>query len=204
MLLKAYGANLVLTDGALGMKGAIAKAEELSREIEGSIIAGQFTNPANPDAHYKTTGPEIWEDTDGDVDILVACAGTGGTVSGIGRYLKEKNEKIKVVAVEPAASPYLTEGRSGAHRIQGIGAGVLPENLDTSIIDEVIAVGDDEAYEFTRQIASVEGILVGISSGAALCATEKLAQRPENAGKRIVVVLPDTGERYLSAGVFNQ
>ena len=202
MLMKAYGAELVLTAGGLGMKGAIAKAEELSREIGGSIIAGQFSNPANTDAHYKTTGPEIWEDTDGGVDILVACAGTGGTVSGIGRYLKEMNQNVKVVAVEPAASPYLTEGRSGAHKIQGIGAGFLPENLDASMIDEVLTVTDDEAYEFTRQFVKIEGYLVGISSGAALCAAEKLAKRPENAGKRIVVILPDTGERYLSAGVF--
>ncbi len=202
MLMTAYGAELVLTDGSLGMKGAIEKAEELVRSIPNAIIAGQFDNPANPIAHYKTTGPEIWNDTDGEVDIFISCAGTGGTVSGTGRFLKEKNPKIKVVAVEPASSPYLTEGRVGAHKIQGIGAGFLPENLDLSVVDEIITVTDDEAYEYTREIAKTEGILVGISSGAAICAAKKIAERAENQGKNIVVILPDTGERYLSAGVF--
>ena len=202
MLMTAYGAELVLTDGALGMKGAIEKAEELARKIPNSIIAGQFVNPSNPEAHYKTTGPEIWSDTDGDIDVFVACAGTGGTVSGTGRYFKEKSQSIKVVAVEPASSPYLTEGRAGAHKIQGIGAGFKPDILDLSVIDEIITVTDDEAYECAREIAQVEGVLVGISSGAALCAARKLARRAELEGKNIVVILPDTGERYLSAGVF--
>lgn len=202
MLMTAYGAELVLTDGALGMQGAIDKAEELAASIEGAIIAGQFNNPANPDAHYKTTGPEIWSDADGQVDIFVATAGTGGTVSGTARFLKEKNPDIKVVAVEPAASPYLSEGRVGAHKIQGIGAGFLPETLDLSVIDEIITVTDDEAYEYAREIAKTEGILVGISSGAALSGAMKLAARPENKGKTIVTVLPDTGERYLSSGLF--
>ena len=202
-LMTAYGAELVLTDGSLGMKGAIEKAEELAKNIPNSIIAGQFTNPSNPEAHYKTTGPEIWQDTNGCVDILVATAGTGGTVSGTGRYLKEKNPCVKVVAVEPAASPYLTEGRSGTHKIQGIGAGFLPETLDMSVVDEVITVTDDEAFNFTRSIAKSEGLLVGISSGAALSAASKIAKRPENIGEKIVVILPDTGERYLSANVFD-
>ena len=202
MLMTAYGAELVLTDGSLGMQGAIDKAEELAASIEGAIIAGQFYNPANPDAHYKTTGPEIWEDTDGQVDIFVATAGTGGTVSGTARFLKEKNPEIKVVAVEPASSPYLTEGRAGAHKIQGIGAGFIPETLDLSVIDEIITVTDDEAYEYARKIAKTEGLLVGISSGAALAGALKIAARPENKGKTIVTVLPDTGERYLSSGLF--
>ena len=202
MLMKAYGAEVVLTDGALGMKGAIAKAEELARNLPNSIIAGQFENPSNPEAHYKTTGPEIFEDCDGKVDIFVACAGTGGTVSGTARYLKEKNENIKVVAVEPASSPFLTEGRSGAHKIQGIGAGFLPQNLNLSVIDEVMTVTDDDAYAMTRIIAENEGVLVGISSGAALDAAVRVAMREENLNKRIVVLLPDTGERYLSSGVF--
>lgn len=202
MLMKAYGASLVLTDGALGMKGAIAKAEELAQEIPGAIIAGQFTNPSNPDAHYKTTGPEIWKDTDGNVDILVSTVGTGGTVSGTGKYLKEMNPEIKVIGVEPENSPFLTEGRAGAHKIQGIGAGFLPDTLDLSVIDEILTVSDEDAYIFAREIAKVEGILVGISSGAALCAAVKIAKRPENTDKNIVVILPDSGERYLSAGLF--
>lgn len=201
-LMKAYGAEVVLTEGAKGMKGAIEKAEELAREISGSFIPSQFTNPVNPLAHEKTTGAEIWEDTDGNVDIFVAGAGTGGTVSGTGRYLKAKNSDIKVVAVEPASSPVLTKGKSGAHKIQGIGAGFIPENLDTSVYDEVMAVGNDEAMEWGRNAAKKEGILVGISSGAALYAAVMLAKRPENKGKNIVVLLPDTGERYLSSEMF--
>lgn len=203
MLMSAFGAELVLTDGSLGMKGSIAKAEELAASIPGSIIAGQFQNPANPAAHYKTTGPEIWEDTEGKLDIFVACAGTGGTVSGTGRFLKEMNPDIRVIAAEPSASPFITEGRAGAHKIQGIGAGFIPDTLDLSVIDETVTVTDDEAYEFTRAVAKTEGILVGISSGAALCAAKKIAERAENRGKRIVVILPDTGERYLSSGVFD-
>ena len=201
-LMSAYGARLVLTDGALGMQGAIQKAVELESSIEGAMIVGQFTNPSNPEAHYKTTGPEIWQDTDGKVDILIACVGTGGTLSGTGRYLKDQNPGVKVIAVEPAASPYLSEGRAGAHKIQGIGAGFLPETLDRSVIDRVVTVTDDEAYESAREIAKSDGLLVGISSGAALAATRKIATDPENKGKNIVVILPDTGERYLSAGVF--
>ncbi len=202
MLMTAYGAELVLTDGKLGMQGAIDKAEELAKSIRGAIIAGQFTNPANPDAHYKTTGPEIWSDTKGKVDIFLSCAGTGGTVSGTGRYLKEKNPNIKVIAVEPESSPYLTEGRSGPHKIQGIGAGFKPDILDLSVIDEIVTVTDDEAYDCAREIAKTEGLLVGISSGAALAAAKKIAERPESKGKTIVVILPDTGERYLSSGLF--
>lgn len=202
MLMKAYSASLVLTDGALGMKGAIAKAEELARDIPDSIIAGQFTNPSNPDAHYKTTGPEIWKDTDGKVDILVSTVGTGGTVSGTGRFLKEMNPEIKVIGVEPENSPFLTEGRSGAHKIQGIGAGFLPETLDLTVVDEILTVSDHDAYEYAREIAKTEGILVGISSGAALCAAVNIAKIPQNANKNIVVILPDSGERYLSAGLF--
>ena len=202
LLMKAYGADLVLTNGALGMTGAIAKAEELAKNIPGAIIAGQFSNPSNPDAHYKTTGPEIWKDTEGKVDIFISCAGTGGTVSGTGRYLKEQNPDIKVIAVEPAASPYLTEGRSGHHKIQGIGAGFKPDTLDLAVIDEIVTVTDDESYDYARDIAKTDGILVGISSGAALCAARQIAERPENNGKNIVVILPDTGERYLSSGVF--
>ena len=201
-LMKAYGAEVVLTEGAKGMKGAIEKAEELAREISGSFIPSQFTNPVNPMAHEKTTGAEIWEDTDGNVDIFVAGAGTGGTVSGTGRYLKAKNSDIKVVAVEPASSPVLTKGKSGAHKIQGIGAGFIPENLDTSVYDEWMAVGNDEAMEWGRNAAKKEGILVGISSGAALYAAVMLAKRAENKGKNIVVLLPDTGERYLSSEMF--
>ena len=191
-LMSAYGARLVLTDGALGMQGAIQKAEELESSIEGAMIVGQFTNPSNPEAHYKTTGPEIWQDTDGKVDILIACVGTGGTLSGTGRYLKDQNPGVKVIAVEPAASPYLSEGRAGAHKIQGIGAGFLPETLDRSVIDRVVTVTDDEAYESAREIAKSDGLLVGISSGAALAATRKIATDPENKGKNIVVILPDT------------
>ncbi|MBE6685285.1 MAG: cysteine synthase A [Ruminococcaceae bacterium] len=201
-LMTAYGAELVLTEGALGMQGAIDKARELEKSISNAIIAGQFTNPSNPEAHYKTTGPEIWKDSDGKVDVLVACVGTGGTISGTGRFLKDQNPDIKVIGVEPSASPYLTEGRSGSHKIQGIGAGFLPKTLDISVIDEIVTVTDDEAYESTREFAKLEGLLVGISSGAALAAARKVADKPENKGKNIVVILPDTGERYLSAGVF--
>ena len=192
----------MLTDGTLGMKGAIDKAEELAKEIPDAIIAGQFENPANPAAHYKTTGPEIWEDTDGEVDIFISSAGTGGTVSGTGRFLKEKKPEVKVIAVEPASSPYLTEGRVGTHKIQGIGAGFLPDNLDLSVIDEIVTVSDGDAYEYAREIAKTDGILVGISSGAAICAAKRIAERPENKEKNIVIILPDTGERYLSSGVF--
>lgn len=202
MLMTAFGAELVLTDGSLGMKGAIERAEELQKSIKGAIIAGQFTNKANPQAHYKTTGPEIWNDTNGKIDILVATAGTGGTVSGTGKYLKEMKPDVRVIAVEPAASPYLTEGRSGAHKIQGIGAGFLPDTLDLSVVDEIVTVTDDEAIEMMRTVAKAEGVLVGISSGAALSAAAKIATRPENEGKQIVVILPDTGERYLSSNVF--
>ena len=203
MLMTAYGAELVLTDGSLGMAGAIAEAEKLASQNPNAIIAGQFTNPANPLAHYKTTGPEIWEDTDGKVDIFVACAGTGGTVSGTGRFLKEKNPNIQVIAAEPASSPYITEGRSGAHKIQGIGAGFIPDTLDLSVIDETLTVTDDGAYLTARELAQTEGLLVGISSGAAICVAKKIALRPENYGKTITVILPDTGERYLSSGVFD-
>ena len=202
-LMQAYGAELVLTEGVKGMKGAIAKAEELSREIPGSFIPGQFVNPANPKVHKATTGPEIWEDTDGVVDILVAGVGTGGTLSGTGAYLKAQNPAIQVVAVEPAGSPVLSEGRAGAHKIQGIGAGFVPETLDTAIYDEVIAIEDEEAFEAGRELAAHDGLLVGISSGAAVAAAAKLARRPENAGKNIVVILPDTGERYLSTSMFD-
>lgn len=201
-LMKAYGAELVLTDGALGMKGAIARAEELAAEIPNSFIVGQFTNPANPAVHEATTGPEIWEATGGDVDIFVAGVGTGGTVSGAGAYLKRMNPDVQVVAVEPAASPVLSEGRAGAHKIQGIGAGFVPDTLDTAVYDEVIAVADEDAFAVGRELAAKEGLLVGISSGAAVAAATQLARRSENKGKTIVVILPDTGERYLTTAMF--
>ena len=201
-LLKAYGAELVLTDGAKGMKGAIAKAEELAQQIEGGFIPSQFTNSANPTAHFNTTGPEIWEDTDGKVDIFVAGVGTGGTVSGVGKYLKSKNPNVKVVAVEPAGSPVLSKGVAGPHKIQGIGAGFVPETLDTKVYDEVIAVENEDAFATGRTLARKEGLLVGISSGAAVFAASQLAKRPENKGKNIVVLLPDTGDRYLSTPMF--
>ena len=197
-LMKAYGAELVLTPGSEGMKGAIAKAKELSSQIENSFIPGQFENPANPTAHYKTTGPEIYEQTEGKVDIFVAGVGTGGTISGIGKYLKEKNPEVKVVAVEPASSPVLSTGKGGAHKIQGIGAGFVPETLDTKIYDEIITVENEDAFATGKEMAKTEGILVGISSGAALYAAKELAKREENAGKTIVVLLPDGGDRYLS------
>lgn len=201
-LIKAYGAEVILTEGAKGMTGAIEKAELLHREIPDSIIAGQFINPANPLAHYKTTGPEIWQDTEGKVDILVAGIGTGGTVSGTGRFLKEKNPDIKIVGVEPASSPFITEGKAGAHKIQGIGAGFIPENLDLNVVDEVITITNEDALKTGNLIAKKEGILVGISSGAALYGAKILAERPENEGKTIVVLLPDSGERYLSTEMF--
>ena len=202
-LLKAYGAEVVLTDGSKGMKGAIAKAEELKNEIEGAVILGQFVNPANPQIHFNTTGPEIWEDTDGNVDIFVAGVGTGGTLSGTGNFLKSKNPNVKVVAVEPETSPVLSEGKAGPHKIQGIGAGFVPDTLDTDVFDEVIKVPSAEAFSTSRAFAKSEGVLVGISSGAALWAALQLAKRPENAGKNIVAVLPDTGERYLSTELFS-
>ena len=201
-LMKAYGAELVLTEGAKGMKGAIAKAEELAKEIPGGFIPSQFTNPANPEAHRKTTGPEIWEDTDGAVDIFVAGVGTGGTITGIGEYLKSKNPNVKVVAVEPKSSPVLSEGVAGAHKIQGIGAGFVPEILNTKVYDEIITVENDDAFATGKLIGKKEGILVGISAGAAVHAAVELAKRPENAGKNIVVLLPDTGDRYLSTPLF--
>lgn len=201
-LMKAYGAEVVLTDGSKGMKGAIAKAQELAGEIPNSFIPSQFTNPANPAIHEATTGPEIWRDTEGKVDILVAGVGTGGTVTGTGRYLKSQNPDVKVVAVEPAGSPVLSEGHAGAHKIQGIGAGFIPDTLDTSVYDEVISVADEDAFETGRELAAKEGLLVGISSGAAVWAAGQLAQRPENKGKTIVAILPDTGERYLSTAMF--
>lgn len=201
-IIKAYGAELVLTDGAKGMKGAIAKAEELNKEIPGSFIAGQFVNPANPQAHRKTTGPEIWEDTDGQVDIFVAGVGTGGTITGVGEYLKEKKASVRVVAVEPASSPVLSEGTAGTHKIQGIGAGFVPDVLNTKIYDEVVKVENEDAFEFGREIAKSEGILTGISSGAALWAAVREAEKLENEGKTIVVFLPDSGDRYYSTPLF--
>ena len=204
LLLKAYGAKVVLTEGAKGMQGAIDKAEQLHKEIDNSIVAGQFVNPSNPAAHYDTTGPEIWEDSNGTVDFFVAGVGTGGTITGTGRYLKEKKPEVKVVAVEPTGSPVLSEGHGGPHGLQGIGAGFVPEILDTKVYDEIITVTDDQAYEIGRLLAQNEGMLVGISSGAALYAGIQVASRPENKGKTIVVLLPDTGERYLSTPMFAQ
>ena len=201
-LMKAYGAELVLTDGSKGMKGAIAKADELSKEIPNSFVPGQFVNPANPDAHKRTTGPEIWEDTDGKVDIFVAGVGTGGTVTGVGEYLKNQNPAVKVVAVEPATSPVLSKGTAGAHKIQGIGAGFVPDVLNTKVYDEVIPVANEDAFATGKLVGHKEGVLVGISSGAALWAAIQLAKRPENKGKTIVALLPDTGDRYLSTPLF--
>lgn len=204
LLMAAYGAKLVLTDGAKGMKGAIAKANELHEQTPNSFIPGQFVNPANPQAHFETTGPEIWNDTDGKVDIFVAGVGTGGTLSGTGKFLKSKNPDIKVVAVEPATSPVLSEGKAGPHKIQGIGAGFVPDTLDTKIYDEIITVENDDAFAYSRAITKFDGILVGISSGAAVKAATDLARRPENKGKTIVAILPDTGERYLSTQLFKE
>ncbi len=204
VLMRAYGAELVLTEGYRGMAGAIEKAEELHRQLPGSIVAGQFDNPANPDAHYRTTGPEIWRDTGGAVDIFVAGVGTGGTISGVGKYLKEQNPAVRIVAAEPASSPVLSQGRSGPHDIQGIGAGFVPGALNTGIYDEIITVSDADAYAQAREVARCEGILVGISSGAALLAARELALRPENKGKTIVVLFPDSGERYLSTKLYQE
>ena len=202
-LVKAYGAEVVLTEGALGMKGAIAKAEELKAATEGAVILGQFVNPANPQAHYETTGPEIWKDTDGKVDVFIAGVGTGGTPSGVGKYLKEKNPNVKIYAVEPASSPVLSEGHAGAHKIQGIGAGFVPETLNTDIYDGIITVSNEDAFETGNKIAKTEGILVGISSGAAVWAAKQLAEQKEFKGKNIIVLLPDTGDRYLSTALFS-
>ncbi|NHM13343.1 cysteine synthase A [Xiamenia xianingshaonis] len=201
-LMRAYGAELVLTPGAEGMKGAIEKADQLAAETPNAFIPSQFTNPANPAVHFATTGPEIWEDTDGEVDIFVAGVGTGGTLTGTGKFLKSKNPDVRVVAVEPSASPVLSEGHAGPHKIQGIGAGFVPETLDTDVFDEVIAIDNEEAFETGRELAARDGLLVGISSGAAVAAARQLAERPENAGKNIVVILPDTGERYLTTAMF--
>ena len=201
-LMKAYGAELVLTEGAKGMSGAIAKAEQLAKEIPGGFVAGQFVNPANPEAHRQTTGPEIWEDTDGKVDIFVAGVGTGGTITGVGEYLKSKNPNVKIVAVEPAGSPVLSGGKPGPHKLQGIGAGFVPQVLNTSVYDEIIPVENEDAFQTSRRIGSTEGVLVGISSGAAAWAALQLAKRPENEGKTIVALLPDTGDRYLSTPLF--
>ncbi|MCD8196460.1 MAG: cysteine synthase A [Lachnospiraceae bacterium] len=203
-ILKAYGADIVLTDGAKGMKGAIAKADELAKEIPNSFIPGQFVNPANPAVHKATTGPEIWNDTDGDMDIFVAGVGTGGTLTGVGEYLKEQKPKVKIVAVEPVTSPVLSEGRSGSHKIQGIGAGFVPEVLNTKIYDEVIAIDNDDCFEKSKLLTKYEGVLTGISSGAALSAGIRLAKRPENKGKTIVVLLPDSGDRYYSTPLFTE
>ena len=203
-LLKAYGAELVLTEGAKGMSGAIAKAEQLAKEIPGGFVAGQFVNPANPEAHRQTTGPEIWEDTDGKVDIFVAGVGTGGTITGVGEYLKSKNPNVRIVAVEPAGSPVLSGGKPGPHKVQGIGAGFVPQVLNTSVYDEIIPVENEDAFQTGRRIGSTEGVLVGISSGAAAWAALQLAKRPENEGKTIVALLPDTGDRYLSTELFGK
>ncbi|MDE6200288.1 MAG: cysteine synthase A [Clostridiales bacterium] len=202
-IIKAYGAQIVLTEGKQGMKGAIAKAEELSQSIDGAIVMGQFINPQNPLAHYRTTGPEIWRDTDGKVDIFVAGVGTGGTLSGTGKYLKEQNPNIQIIAVEPSGSPVLSQGKSGAHRIQGIGAGFVPDTLDTSVIDEVVTVADDDAFGAAKQLGKTEGVLCGISSGAALYAATVIAKRPQNVGKNIVVILPDSADRYYSTKLFD-
>ena len=202
VIMKAYGAELVLTDGTKGMSGAIEKAEELAKETPGAFIPGQFVNPANPEAHYLTTGPEIWEDTDGDVDIFVAGVGTGGTVTGTGKYLKEKDPEIKVVAVEPADSPVLSGGQAGAHKIQGIGAGFVPEILDTDVYDEIVTVQNEDAFSMGAELGKTEGVLVGISAGAAVFAAVELAKRPENKDKNILVIIPDTGDRYLSTPMF--
>lgn len=203
-IIKAYGAELVLTEGSKGMKGAIAKAKELQKELPGSIIAGQFVNPANPKAHFEHTGPEIWEDTDGKVDVFVAGVGTGGTVTGVGEYLKSKNPDVKIVAVEPETSPVLSKGTAGAHKIQGIGAGFVPDVLNTKIYDEVFPVANEAAFEYGKKLARTEGVLVGISSGAALYAAAELAKRPENKGKNIVALLPDSGDRYYSTALFTE
>lgn len=202
-LMKAYGADLVLTDGSKGMKGAIAKANELAKELPNSFLPGQFVNPANPEVHRQTTGPEIWGDTDGKIDAFVAGVGTGGTITGVGKYLKAKNPKVKIVAVEPASSPVLSKGNSGSHKIQGIGAGFVPDTLDTKIYDEIITVENEDAFEIGNEIAKTEGFLVGISSGAAVWAAIQLAKRSENQGKNIVALLPDTGDRYLSTALFS-